>query len=43
MLVFGHIHPLASRLRSLAGDLSRPTFLENQGGGSHTGGSFLNG
>ena len=40
-LLIGHTHPLALHLRSSAGDLSWPTFSENQGGGSHTGESFF--
>ena len=39
-LLIGHTQPLVSHLRSSAGDLSRPTFSENQGGGPHTGGFF---
>ena len=31
--LIGHTHPLALHLRSSAGDLSWPTFSENQGGG----------
>ena len=31
-LLIGHTHPLALHLRSSAGDLSWPTFSENQGG-----------